>query len=72
MTRARRQASKWAVWSTVQEGVLMIPRPVSRLPKIAEISGDGRWATCYGSDGRPVSVFVRLDPEYSDAVRQRR
>jgi hypothetical protein len=51
--------TSWHLWSTREGGVLMIPQPVERLPKGAEVCGDGDWAELVDKDG-VERVFVNL------------
>ena len=73
-------ADRWAIWSEVTpEGDVRDysgrPLAVEKLPRAAELSGDGLWATVYRSvRGRAVVVatYINLGPEKVEVRRRGR
>lgn len=66
----------WALYSEVRDDGEIVdrsgaPARVDRLPREAEVSPDGRWATVYRA-GKPIMVFVSLGPETLDSRRRRK
>jgi len=67
---SRPERKAWALWSEIRDGEGLdysgAPVRVERLPKNAEVSPDGGWATVYRTvEGRALAaaVYVCLGPE---------
>lgn len=62
----------WGLWSEYREGQSFDysgdPRPVERLPRDADISPDGRFATVWRG-GRAVAVYMNLGPRLDSGRR---
>jgi hypothetical protein len=49
---------RWHIWSTREDGALVAPKPIRRLPKGCLVSADGQWAELHDDKG-VAKVFVK-------------